>query len=34
VKGVWRWDDPLPLLGMLAIRIKGAATGSSAALPD
>jgi hypothetical protein len=26
---VWRWDDPLPLLGMAAIRAKGAALGSS-----
>jgi D-aspartate ligase len=30
VKGVWRWDDPLPLLGMAAIRAKGAALGSPA----
>ena len=30
VTGVWRWDDPLPLLGMAAIRAKGAAFGSSA----
>ena len=29
VKGVWRWDDPGPLLGMAAIRFKGAAFGSS-----
>lgn len=31
VKAVWRWDDPLPLIGMLAVRVKGAATGSSSA---
>jgi D-aspartate ligase len=31
VKGVWRWDDPLPLLGMAAIRAKGVALGSSSA---
>ena len=30
VKGVWRWDDPMPLLGMLAVRVKGRALGSSA----
>jgi hypothetical protein len=30
VKGVWRWDDPLPLRGMAAIRAKGAALGSPA----
>jgi D-aspartate ligase len=29
VKGVWRWDDPGPLLGMAAIRLKGATLGSS-----
>ena len=34
VKGVWRWDDPLPLCGMLAVRVKGAALGSSAVVPD
>ena len=27
VTGVWRWDDPGPLLGMLAVRVKGAALG-------
>jgi D-aspartate ligase len=30
VAGVWRWDDPLPLLGMAAIRAKCAALGSPA----
>jgi hypothetical protein len=30
VKGVWRWDDPGPLLGMAAVRLKSAALGSSA----
>jgi predicted ATP-grasp superfamily ATP-dependent carboligase len=30
VTGVWRWDDPLPLLGMAAIRIRDAALGSPA----
>jgi len=32
VKGVWRWDDPLPLplRDMAAIRAKGAALGSPA----
>ena len=34
VTGVWRWDDPGPLLGMLAVRVKGAALGTSAATPD
>lgn len=34
VKAVWRWDDPLPLLGMLAVRVKGAARGASAADVD
>jgi predicted ATP-grasp superfamily ATP-dependent carboligase len=34
VKGVWRWDDPGPLLGMIAVRLKDAVRGSSAAVPD
>jgi D-aspartate ligase len=34
VKGVWRWDDPGPLLGMLAVRVKAAALGSSSPTPD
>jgi D-aspartate ligase len=34
VKGVWRWDDPGPLLGMLAVRVKAAAHGSSSPTPD
>ena len=34
VKAVWRWDDPLPLLGMLAVRVKGAAGRSSATAVD
>ena len=34
VTGVWRWDDPGPLLGMLVVRVKGAALGTSAAIPD
>jgi predicted ATP-grasp superfamily ATP-dependent carboligase len=25
VTGVWKWDDPGPLLGMLAVRVKGKA---------
>jgi D-aspartate ligase len=29
VIGVWKWDDPGPLLGLLAVRLKGAALGSS-----
>ncbi len=33
VKAVWRWDDPGPLLGMLAVQVKGAARGSSAEAP-
>jgi hypothetical protein len=33
VKGVWRWDDPLPLLGMLAVRVRGAASGGSSGTP-
>jgi D-aspartate ligase len=34
VKGVWRWDDPGPLLGMFAVRVKSKAMGSSAEVPD
>ena len=34
VKGVWRWDDPGPLLGMAAIRLKGAVLGSSVSEVD
>jgi len=30
VKAVWRWDDPLPLLAMVATRVKPAWWGSSA----
>lgn len=30
VMGVWRWDDPGPLLGMVAVRVKHTAFGSSA----
>ena len=30
VMAVWRWDDPLPLLAMLAARVKSAGRGSSA----
>jgi predicted ATP-grasp superfamily ATP-dependent carboligase len=30
VKGVWRWDDPGPLLGMAAVRLRSAALRSSA----
>jgi D-aspartate ligase len=30
VAGVWRWDDPGPLLGMAAVRVKAAAFGSAA----
>jgi D-aspartate ligase len=29
VTGVWKWDDPGPLLGMIAVRLKGAAFGTS-----
>jgi D-aspartate ligase len=32
VKGVWRWDDPGPLLGMVAVQIRDATLRSSA--PD
>jgi D-aspartate ligase len=31
VTGVWRWDDPLPLVGMAAIRARNAALGRSSA---
>jgi predicted ATP-grasp superfamily ATP-dependent carboligase len=34
VKGVWRWNDPGPLLGMLAVRVKSKVSGSSAEVPD
>jgi D-aspartate ligase len=34
VTGVWRWDDPGPLLGMLAAKVKNAALGSSTADPE
>ena len=34
VKGVWRWDDPGPLLGMMAVRVRDAALRSSAAVSD
>lgn len=33
VTGVWRWDDPGPLLGMLAVRVKDAVRGSRPPLP-
>jgi D-aspartate ligase len=31
VTGVWKWDDPGPLLGMLAVRLKGARSSTPAA---
>ena len=34
VVAVWRWNDPLPLLGMLATRVKGAVRSTSAADVD
>jgi D-aspartate ligase len=34
VKALWRWDDPLPLLGMMAIWAKGAASGGSSGPPE
>jgi predicted ATP-grasp superfamily ATP-dependent carboligase len=34
VTGVWKWDDPGPLLGMLAVRVKGKAFRSPPAAAD
>jgi D-aspartate ligase len=34
VKAVWRWDDPLPLLGMAAVRVRGRLGGTPAAAVD
>ncbi len=34
VKGVWRWDDPGPLLGIVAVRVRDAALRSSAPVSD
>ena len=33
VKGVWRWNDPMPLLGMLGVHVKEAALGKKSATP-
>jgi predicted ATP-grasp superfamily ATP-dependent carboligase len=34
VKALWRWDDPLPLLGMMAVRAKGARSGEPGRQPE
>ncbi|MGH3587006.1 MAG: ATP-grasp domain-containing protein, partial [Pseudonocardia sp.] len=34
VLGVWRWNDPGPLLGMLAVRVQGALRTSTSTVPD
>jgi predicted ATP-grasp superfamily ATP-dependent carboligase len=31
VTGVWKWDDPGPLLGMLAVRLRGTRSSTPAA---
>lgn len=33
VKGVWRWNDPLPLLGMVGVHVKEAVHGKPSATP-